>query len=142
MYGFKQSPHAWFRRVTTVLWKFDYCPSNTDHTLFFKHTPSGVTILLGYVNDITIIGSDAIEEDYLNKYLAKEFDIKTLGLKYFLGIEVAHSFEGIFISQQKYVVNLLKDIGKFACKPPNTPLDSNHKFYLGEGEEVIDQEIY
>ncbi|CAA6664338.1 unnamed protein product [Spirodela intermedia] len=45
------------------------------------------------------------------KYLAKEFDIKTLGrLKYFMGIEVAHSSKGIFISQRKYIADLLKDI--------------------------------
>jgi hypothetical protein len=36
--------------------------------------------------------------------------MKTLGkLKYFLGIEEAHSKRGIFISQQKYTVDLLME---------------------------------
>ncbi|CAA6668981.1 unnamed protein product [Spirodela intermedia] len=124
--------------------KFGYRPSNADHPLFFKHTSlGGVTILLVYVDNIIITGSDDIEQGNLSKYLAKEFDIKTLGcLKYFLGIEVAHSSKGIFISQRKYVANLLKDTGKPACKPASTSLDPNHKLSVGEGEESIDREMY
>ena len=61
---------------------------------------------------------DDKERKFLNQCLAKEFEIKALGrLKYFLGIEVAHSRQGIFISQQKYVMDLLKEIGKTTCKP-------------------------
>ena len=73
----------------------------------------------------------------------REFKIKELGrLKYFLGIEVAHSREGIFISQQKYMTDLLKEIGKLARKPASTPIDPNHK--LGEASEdpTVDREVY
>ncbi|WVZ15866.1 hypothetical protein V8G54_013432 [Vigna mungo] len=72
----------------------------------------------------------------------KEFEIKTLGkLKYFLGIEVAHSKKGIFISQQKYITDLLKETGKAACKPASTPLEPNIK--LGNAEDVaVEKEMY
>ena len=43
-------------------------------------------------------------------------------LKYFLGIEVAHSRKGIFISQQKYILDLLKETGMLGCKPTDTPI--------------------
>ncbi|KAA3466147.1 Copia protein [Gossypium australe] len=47
------------------------------------------------------------------KQCLKEFDIKELRkLKYFLGIEVMHSKQGIFISQQKYMLDLLKETKK------------------------------
>ena len=75
--------------------------------------------------------------------MAKEFEIKELGrLKYFLGIEVAHSRLGIFISQQKYITDLLKETGKLACRPASTPVDPNHK--LGEAEEdsAVNRESY
>ena len=75
-----------------------------DHTLFIKHSDEGgVTILLVYVDDIIVARNDENEKEALKKCLVREFEIKELGrLKYFLGIEVAHSREGIFILQQKY----------------------------------------
>ncbi|KAK2973789.1 hypothetical protein RJ640_008194 [Escallonia rubra] len=60
----------------------------------------GVTALLVYVDDIIVTRNDSDEKEALHKYLAKEFKIKDLRkLKHFLGIEVARSKEGIFVSQ-------------------------------------------
>jgi len=79
--------------------------------LFIKHFISGgVTILIVYVDDIVITGDDFVERDKLRKRLSTEFEIKELGkLKYFLGIEVSHSEKWIFISQHKYILDLLKE---------------------------------
>ncbi|CAL8152650.1 unnamed protein product [Prunus armeniaca] len=57
------------------------------------------------------------------------------GLKYVLGIEVARSQQGIFLSQRKYVLDLLTDIGLLACKPTNTPIVHNH--HLGEYSDQV-----
>jgi hypothetical protein len=65
--------------------------------------------LIVYVDDIIIAGDDLIEKDMLRKRLTVEFEIKKLEkLKYFLGIKVAYSEKGIFISQQKYILDLLE----------------------------------
>ncbi|CAL9005971.1 unnamed protein product [Prunus brigantina] len=54
--------------------------------------------------------------------------MKDLGdLKYFLGIEVARSTTGIFLSQRKYVLDLLTKTGILGCKPAETPIEMNHK---------------
>ena len=75
--------------------------------------------------------------------MAKEFEIKSLGrLKYFLGIEVAHSRQGILISQQKYVIDLLKETGKTACKPASTPMDPNVKLGTAEEDTAVDREMF
>lgn len=72
-----------------------------------------------------------------------EFEVKDLGrLKYFLGIEVAHSQHGIFISQQKYVTDLLKETGKLACKPASTPIEPNHKLSIAAENLPVDKEMY
>jgi hypothetical protein len=144
LYGLKQSPRAWFGRFTKAMTVLGYKQSNADHTLFIKHSTSGgVTVLLVYVDDIIVTENDQKEQKVLSQHLAKEFEMKTLGrLKYFLGIEVAHSKRGIFISQQKYIVDLLMETGKLACKPMGSPIDPNHK--LGNVDEgaAVDKEMY
>ena len=73
------------------------------------------------MDDIVVTGDDLQGMEALKRCLLQEFEIKELGkLKYFLGIEVAHSRHGIFISQQKYVLDLLIETGKLGCKPVDT----------------------
>ena len=121
-----------------------YKQNQGDHTLFIKHSATGgVTALLIYVNDIIVTGNDEREKHEVKQRLATEFEIKELGkLKYFLGIEVAYSTQGIFISQQKYVTDLLAETRKIRCKSVSTPMDPNHK--LGEAKEelVVDKRMY
>ena len=67
-----------------------------------------------------VIGDD-LEE--IEKQLGNEFEIKYLGrLKYFLGIEVAHSKEEITISQHKCILDLLKEIRMLGCRPKTPQL--------------------
>ncbi|XP_020420805.1 uncharacterized protein LOC109949499 [Prunus persica] len=62
--------------------------------------------------------------------------MKDLGdLNYFLGIEVARSTTGIFLSQRKYVLDLLTETGMLGCKPVDTSIEMNHKLC-----EDMDQE--
>lgn len=72
----------------------------------------------------------------LQRHLATEFEMKNLGnLKYFLGIEVARSSQGIFLSQRKYILDLLAETGMLDCKPTDTPIVQNHM--LGEHQNQI-----
>ena len=62
------------------------------------------------------------------------FEIKDLRpLRFFLGMEVARSKKGIDVSLQKYVLDLLKEIGMSGCRPVDTLIDPNQK--LGDDKE-------
>ncbi|CAL8175713.1 unnamed protein product [Prunus armeniaca] len=139
LYGLKQSPRAWFGRFSQAMKKYGYRPSQADHTLFLRHSRDGrITIVIVYVDDIIMTGDDIEEISKLKIQLAKEFDVKDLGtLRYFLGIEVAHSKEGIFISQTKYVLDLLTETGMLACKPADSPIEQNHRL----GEQTDDTRV-
>ena len=106
-----------------------YKQSWGDHTLFIKHNGEGkITTLLIYVDDIIITGNDDIERLALREHLAQEFEIKDLGkLRYFLGIEVTYSKNSIFLSQMKYILDLLKETWKLNSKAASSPIDLNHK---------------
>ncbi|XP_052299567.1 retrovirus-related Pol polyprotein from transposon RE1 isoform X1 [Citrus sinensis] len=144
LYGLKQSPRAWFDRFTKSVRSFGYLQSQADHTMFFKHfTDGSVVIVIVYVDDIILTGSNVIEMENLKKVLAREFEMKDLGpLRYFLGMEIARSSKGIFVSQRKYTLDLLKETGMLGCKPGDTPIDPYHKLgYAIEGKSV-DRESY
>ncbi|CAL8991820.1 unnamed protein product [Prunus brigantina] len=94
----------------------------------------GVVSLIIYVDDMIVTGDDQAEMQNLQKYLASEFEMKSLGdLQYFLGIEVARSKHGIFLSQRKYILDLLAETGMLDCKPIDTPSEQNHKLGHKQG---------
>ena len=144
LYGLKQLPRAWFERFSKVLQTIGYKQSQGDHTLYIKHSSLGlVTALIVYVDDIIVTRNDEKEKENLERCLAKEFEIKEpRNLKYFLGIEVARSRHEIFISQHKYVINLLRDTRKLAYKLASISIDPNHKLGEVEGDKNTDKEAY
>ncbi|KAK3006116.1 hypothetical protein RJ639_016484 [Escallonia herrerae] len=99
--------------------------------------------LIGNVDDIIVSGNDSDEKEALRKYLAKELEIKDLRkLKYFLGIEVARSKEGIFVSKQKYLLDLLEETGKLGCRPSDMPIEPNHRLAEFMEGEPTDKGMY
>ena len=143
LYGLKQSPRAWFGRFSMAMRKYGFQQSNSDHTLFLKRRQGKITALIIYVDDMIITGDDSEEIYRLEKHLAMEFEMKNLGgLKYFLGIEVARSKQGIFLSQRKYVLDLLAEVGMLDCKPANTPTIQNQKLGEYPDQTPTDKERY
>jgi Reverse transcriptase (RNA-dependent DNA polymerase) len=95
-----------------------------------------------YVDDIVLTGNDTLEMKRIKGSLATEFEMKDLGpLCYFLGIEVVIAPNGVFLSQQKYVLELLHEIGMLGCRPANTPIDPSHGLKGGISDQV-DRERY
>ena len=90
-----------------------------------------------------ITGNDEKEIIELKEKLFKEFEMKDLGnRKYFLGIEVLRSKQGIFIHQRKYILDLLAENEMLDCKPAETPIVTNHGLQILEGAKLVDREKY
>ena len=62
-------------------------------------------------------------------------------LKYFIGVEVMRSKQGILLSQRKYVLSLLSETGKLGVKPCSTLMAPNVQF-TKEGELFENFERY
>ena len=63
-------------------------------------------------------------------------------MKYFSGLEVSHSKKRIFITQHKYILNLLKETEKLGCKPPSAPINPNIQLSTGEDSSPVNREAY
>lgn len=141
LYELKQSPRAWFGRFAMAMKKNGYHQSNTHHTLFLKRSQGRVTCLVIYVDDMIITGNDDGEIAALKQQLFREFEMKDLRtLKYFLGM--LRSKAGIFISQRKYVLDLLAETGLVKCKPAEIPIMMNHGLQIVQRADSTDKTRY
>ena len=142
LYGLKQSPHAWFGKFGQAVEKFGLQKSKYDHFVFYRNSSSGIILLVVYVDDIVITGSDSTGISSLKSFLHHQFHTKDLGmLRYFLGVEDMRSKHGIFLSQRKYVLDLLSKTGKLGAKPCSSPMALGVHL-TREGELFEDPERY
>ena len=131
-------------RFSSVVQEFDVLRSTADHSVFYHHNSSGRCIyLVVYVDDIVITVNDQDGIQKLKQHLFTHFQTKDLGkLKYFLGIEIAQCSSGVVLSQRKYALDILEEIGMLDCKPVDTPMDPNVKLVPGQGESLGDPGRY
>jgi hypothetical protein len=143
LYGLKQASRKWYEKLTSLLIHHNFTQSTSDHSLFTKKTNTSFTVLLVYVDDVIVAGDSLPELQSIKAILHSSFRIKDLGqLKYFLGLEVAHSSEGISLCQRKYFFDLLTDTGYLACKPASTPSDPSCKLHKDSGVPYNDVPSY
>eukprot|EP00253_Pinus_taeda_P004228 PITA_04228 len=75
----------------------------------------------------------------IKKELKKGFEMIDLGyVHYYLGIEVTQHPKSIFLSQKKYIGDLLNRFGMTECNPLTTPMEQNLKLTSIEGKEFED----
>jgi hypothetical protein len=143
LYGLKQASRKWYERLTSLLIQEGYTQSSADYSLFTLHNANDFTALLIYVDDIILAGTSLVEFQRIKTVLDSNFKIKDLGIvKYFLGLEVAHSKQGITVSQRKYCLDLLADAGLLGSKPALTPLDPSIKLHQDAGKPFTDVSSY
>lgn len=95
------------------------------------------------MDDIIISSNNDTEVDLLKSPLKSFFKLRDLGpIKYFLGLEIARSTDGIHICQKKYGLDLLDETGLLGCKPSSVPMDPAIKYSIETGGELVDATAY
>ncbi|XP_020972603.1 uncharacterized protein LOC107627359 [Arachis ipaensis] len=139
LYGLKQASRQWNLRLSGFLQQHDFIKSSHDHSFFTKHTNNGLAVILVYVDDLILFGDNMVEIETIKKALDAEFSIKDLGkLKFFLGMEVARSSQGIALYQRKYTLDLLEEYGMLEAKPASVPMLYNGKISKENGTKLVD----
>ncbi|CAN6676589.1 unnamed protein product [Malus baccata var. baccata] len=115
----------------------------TDSSLFVKIVDSYVVIMLLYVDDIIITGSHTQAITEVIQSLTQEFDMKDLGsLHYFVGIQIVQSKDGLFLSQDKYVTDLLTKSDMLLSKPCATPCLPYNRLVSDDGKPYNNPTLY
>jgi hypothetical protein len=143
LYGLKQAPRSWYSRLDKYLQQARFRKESAYNNLYIKMSQGNILLIEVYVDDI-ILGSD---DDRLSQKFAKdmqnEFEMSLLGeLSFFLGLQIHQSNQGIFISQTKYIREMLKRFRMEDCKPVITPMQTNCKLSKDDDSKSTDQRQY
>lgn len=123
LYGVKQAPRAWYWELHSCLISNGFVNSKCDASLFTYSADGICAYLLIYVDDIIFTENNSSFMGQFIKTLSRHFSIKDLGtLNYFLGVEVFPIPNGLFLSQHKYIRDLLKRNNISGTKEVGTPL--------------------
>jgi hypothetical protein len=142
LYRIKQAPRAWFERLRDFLLYKRFKMVKVDTTLFTK-IGKDLFVLQIYVDDI-IFGST--NKDFFKEFgnmMANEFEMSMIGeLSYFLGLQIKQLKNGTFVSQGKYINDMLKKFGMDEAKAISTPMGTNGSLYSDDSGNMVDQKIY
>ncbi|GJT78482.1 putative ribonuclease H-like domain-containing protein [Tanacetum coccineum] len=118
LYGLHQAPRAWYERLSNFLLKHGYRRGAIDKTLFIK-------------------------KDGRDIMLVQEFKMSSMGeLTFFLGLQVKQTTAGIFLSQDKYVKDILNKFDFRTIKPASTPIEAHKSLGKDEEGEEVDVHLY
>ncbi|GJW86005.1 putative ribonuclease H-like domain-containing protein [Tanacetum coccineum] len=109
LYGLHQAPRAWYATLSTFLEKHGYKRGTIDKTLFIRRNKKDIMLVQVYVDDIIFGSTNKSWCDEFEALMQSRFQMSSMGeLTFFLGLQVKQNKGGIFISQDKYVAEILK----------------------------------
>src|SRR4051812_15571993 len=134
---------AWFERFASVVTAAGFSPGTHDPTLFVHCSSRGRTLLLLYVDDMIITGDEPEYIAFVKARLSEQFLMSDLGpLRYFLGIEVSSNVDGFFISQERYIQDLLSRAALTDERTVETPMELNLSLRASDDDPLSDPTRY
>nr|GEX12873.1 hypothetical protein [Tanacetum cinerariifolium] len=143
LYGLHQAPRAWYETLANYLLENSFHRGKIDQTLFIKKQKRDILLVQIYVDDIIFGATNKELCKSFEKLMKDKFHMSSMGEHtFFLGLYVKQKKDGIFISQDKYVAEILKKFGLTKGKLASTPIDTEKPLLKDHGGEDVDVHIY
>ncbi|GKE04360.1 putative ribonuclease H-like domain-containing protein, partial [Tanacetum coccineum] len=114
LYGLHQAPKAWYETLSSFLLENGFRRGTIDKILFIKKNKSDIIFQMSSMGELT----------------------------FFLGLQVKQQPDGIFISQDKYVADILKKFDFWSIRTATTPIESNKPLVKDEDGVDVDVHVY
>nr|GEW20045.1 putative ribonuclease H-like domain-containing protein [Tanacetum cinerariifolium] len=143
MYGLHQAPRAWYGTLSKYLLTNGFQRGTTDQTLFIRKHRGDFLLVQVYVDDIIFGSSNPQLCREFEALMHEKFQMSAMGeLNFFLGLKVLQKKDGIFLSQDKYVSDILKKFGYSDVRSANTPMDKENPWGKDETGKDVDLHLY
>ncbi|GJU03389.1 putative ribonuclease H-like domain-containing protein [Tanacetum coccineum] len=143
LYGLHQAPRAWYETLSSFLMENGFRRGTIDKTLFIKKKKSDIMLVQVYVDDIIFGSTKKSMCTEFEECMHKRFQMSSMGeLTFFLGLQVKQQPDGIFISQDKYVADILKKFDFLSIRTATTPIESNKPLVKDEDGVDVDVHVY
>ncbi|GJR20216.1 putative ribonuclease H-like domain-containing protein [Tanacetum coccineum] len=143
LYGLHQAPRAWYETLSTYLLDNGFQRGKIDKTLFIRRDKGDILLVQVYVDDIIFGSTKKSLCTEFEKMMHKKFQMSSMGeLTFFLGLQVKQKEDGIFISQDKYVIEILKKFSFTDVKTTITSMETQKLLLKDEDGEEVDVYLY
>ncbi|GJX79844.1 putative ribonuclease H-like domain-containing protein [Tanacetum coccineum] len=143
LYGLHQAPRAWYETLSTYLLDNGFQRGKIDKTLFIRRDKGDILLVQVYVDDIIFGSTKKSLCTEFEKMMHKKFQMSSMGeLTFFLGLQVKQKEDGIFISQDKYVTEILNKFGFSDVKTASTPMETHKPLLKDADGEDVDEHLY
>ncbi|GJR20409.1 putative ribonuclease H-like domain-containing protein [Tanacetum coccineum] len=143
LYGLHQAPRAWYETLSTYLLENGFRRGTIDKTLFIKKDKDDILFVQVYVDDIIFGSTKKSLCTEFEHMMHKRFQMSSMGeITFFLGLQVKQKDDGIFISRDKYVADILKNFDFATMKTESTPMETNKALLKDEEAADVDVHLY
>nr|GEW12598.1 hypothetical protein [Tanacetum cinerariifolium] len=143
MYGLHQAPRAWYGILSKYLLTNGFQRGTTDQTLFIRRQRGDFILVQVYVDDIIFGSSNPQLCREFEALMHEKFQMSAMGeLNFFLGLQVLQKEDGIFLSQDKYVGDILKKFGYSDVRSSNAPIYKENPWGKDKTRKDVDLHLY
>nr|GFC06853.1 putative ribonuclease H-like domain-containing protein [Tanacetum cinerariifolium] len=138
LYGLHQAPRAWYETLSTYLLDNRFQKGKIDKTLFIRRYKGDILLVQ------VIVGSTKKELcTSFEKLMNEKFQMSSMGeLTFFLRLQVKQKPDGIFISQDEYVAEILNKFRFFEVKTASIPMETQKPLLKDKDREEVDVHVY
>ena len=136
LYGLKQAPREWYSKMDAFLLSQNFQRCRSDPNVYIQQHDGHIIIIVLYVDDLLITGSTVASISVIKTALRNAFEMSDLGL------EIEQNYDGIMITQSKYISDLLFKFNMAECRASPFPFLSGINVEEGKNTPPMDYIIY
>ena len=142
LYGLRQSPRIWHKKLDKVFQEIGFAKVRCDHSIWIYQKDDVKIIIPVFVDDMTLASKSKEAIQRVKAELKARFKLRDLGPTTFLlgvGVERDRTNHILHLSQRQYIIDLLERYNHADCSPVGTPMDPGTKLTIEQAPSTPEE---